>query len=147
MNTLSSKRLFAQLSFAKGALQQNHIRLLLTINNEANVRRSTKSLVLGKTKVMGYEERKVAREKRVEKDAAQKVKGKGKRGQNRTSAVLEADAAEPSFATGVVGRSKRIFSKTLYGKKQYSQPLHGGNRDSSATGNIYAVAGRPVQQS
>ncbi|KAF2681185.1 hypothetical protein K458DRAFT_444754 [Lentithecium fluviatile CBS 122367] len=85
----------AQLSFAGGALQQSHIRFLLTINNEAKVRRSTKSLVLGKAKVMGYEELKEAREKRVEKDAGQKAKGKGKRGRKCMSAVPEADTAEP----------------------------------------------------
>ena len=67
-----------QLSLAKGSLQENHIRFLLTVNNEAKVRRSTKSLVLGKAKVMGYEELVEAREKRVEKEAAQKAKGKGK---------------------------------------------------------------------
>jgi hypothetical protein len=89
----------AQLSFAKGALQQNHIRFLLTVNNEAKVRRSTKSLVLGKAKVMGYEELMEAREKRAEKDAAQEAKGKGKRGRKRTSAVLEADATEPNTKT------------------------------------------------
>jgi hypothetical protein len=38
----------AQLSFAKGALQQNHIQLLLKINNEAKVRQSTKPLILGR---------------------------------------------------------------------------------------------------
>jgi predicted LPLAT superfamily acyltransferase len=64
----------AQLSLAKGALQQNHIRFLQTVNNEAKVRRSTKSLVLGKAKVMGYKELMEARRKRVEKDAAQKAK-------------------------------------------------------------------------
>ncbi|USP74831.1 transposase [Curvularia clavata] len=97
----------AQLSFAKGALQQNHIRFLLTINNEAKVRRSTKSLVLGKAKVMGYEELVEAREKRVEKDAAQKAKGQGKRGRKRTSAVLEADKAEPNT------KARRIARKLL----------------------------------
>ncbi|KAL6161196.1 hypothetical protein ACJQWK_08464 [Exserohilum turcicum] len=85
----------AQLSFAKGALQQNHIQFLLTVNNEAKVRRSTKSLVLGKAKVMGYEELVEAREKRIEKDAAQKAKGQGKRGRKRTSAAVEDDTAEP----------------------------------------------------
>lgn len=89
----------AELSLAKGALQQNHIRFLLTVNNEAKVRRSTKSLVLGKAKVMGYEELIEAREKRAEKDAAQEAKGKGKRGRKRTSAVLEADAAESKTKT------------------------------------------------
>jgi hypothetical protein len=85
----------AQLSLAKGALQQNHIQFLLTINNEVKARRATKSLVLGKAKVMGYGELVEAQEKRVEKDAAQKAKGKGKRGGKRTRTVLEANTAEP----------------------------------------------------
>lgn len=85
----------AQLSFAQGALQRNHIRFLLTVNNEAKVRRLTKSLVLGKAKVMGYDELMEARRKRVEKDAAQKAPGKGKRGRKRTSTAVENDTAEP----------------------------------------------------
>jgi hypothetical protein len=85
----------AQLSFAKGALQQNHIQLLLKINDEAKVRRSTKSLVLGTAKVMGYEELQDARAKRAETEAAKATKAKGKRGRKRTKASLEADATEP----------------------------------------------------
>jgi REP element-mobilizing transposase RayT len=83
-----------QLSLAKGSLQENHIRFLLTVNNEAKVRRSTKSLVLGKAKVMGYEELVEAGEKRVKKEAAQRAKGKGKRGWKHTSAAVEDDTAE-----------------------------------------------------
>ncbi|KAF2633010.1 hypothetical protein BU25DRAFT_330386 [Macroventuria anomochaeta] len=85
----------AQLSFAKGALQQNHIQLLLKINNEAKVRRSTKPLILGRAKVMGYDELKEAREKRAEKEAAKDAQGKRKRGRKRTSAAPEVDVAEP----------------------------------------------------
>jgi hypothetical protein len=80
---------------------------LLTVNNEAKVRRSTKSLVLGKAKVMGYEELVEAREKRAEKEAAWKVRGKGKRGRKRTSAAPEADAEKPKTkATRVTKKSK-----------------------------------------
>lgn len=43
---------------------------------------------------MSYEELIEAREKRAEKDAAQRARAKSKRGRKRTSAVLEADAAE-----------------------------------------------------
>jgi hypothetical protein len=85
----------AQLSFAKGALQQNHIQHLLKINDETKVRRSTKSLVLGTTKVMGYEELQDARAKRAETEAAKATKAKGKRGRKRTKASFEADATEP----------------------------------------------------
>jgi hypothetical protein len=85
----------AQLSFAEGALQQNHVRLLLKVDDEAKVRRLTKSLVLGTVKVMGYEELQEARVKRAETEAAKATKAKGKRGRKRTKASLEADATEP----------------------------------------------------
>jgi hypothetical protein len=85
----------AQLSLAKGSIQQNHTRFLLTINKEAKARRSTMLLVPGKAKVMDYEELMEAQEKRVEKDAARMAKGKGNQGWKRTSAVVEDGTAEP----------------------------------------------------
>jgi len=75
----------AQTCFAERALQREQIRFLRKVNNEAKVRRSTKSLVLGKAKVMSYEDLEKARAKRATKDAA-KAKGKGKRGRKRKSA-------------------------------------------------------------
>lgn len=67
---------------------------------------------------------------------------------------------EKGFAIGVTGRSKRIFDKQLYGKKQFRQSLHDGHRewvtllaaicaDGTALppGIIYAAAGRAVQAS
>jgi hypothetical protein len=74
----------AQLSFAKGALQQNHIQLLLKVNDEAKVRRSTKSLVLGTAK--------------------------GKRGRKRTKESSEADATEPKRK---VARASEELAPTL----------------------------------
>jgi hypothetical protein len=82
----------AQTAFAKGALQKAQIQFLLKINNEAKVRRSTKSLVLGKAKVMSYEDLVTKRAEREAKDQA-KAKGKGKCGRKRKSSA-EADAAE-----------------------------------------------------
>jgi hypothetical protein len=66
---------------------------LITINNEAKVRRSTKSVVLGKAKVMSYEGL-VA--KRAEREAKEQDKAKGKRkhGWKRKSPE-EAGAPEP----------------------------------------------------
>jgi len=83
-----------QMSLAKGALQQDQIRFLITINDEAKVRRSTKSVVLGKAKVMSYEDL-VA--KRAEREAKEqdKAKGKRKRGRKRKSPE-EAGAPEPA---------------------------------------------------
>jgi hypothetical protein len=100
----------AHLSFAKGALQQHHIRLLLKINDEAKVRRSTKSLVLGKAKVMGYEELQAARAKRAETEAAKATTAKGKRGRKRTKATSDADAAEPK---GKVARTGATLEPTI----------------------------------
>ncbi|KAF2260427.1 hypothetical protein CC78DRAFT_472988, partial [Lojkania enalia] len=70
------------------------IRFLKKVNNEAKVRRSTQSLVLGKAKVISYEDLKEARAKRAAKEAA-KGKGKGKVSQKRKSAELEAEVLEP----------------------------------------------------
>jgi REP element-mobilizing transposase RayT len=98
----------AQVSFAKGALQQNHIQLLLKVNNEAKVRQSTKPLILGRAKVMSYDELKEAREKRAETEAATKAKGKGKRGRKRTNAAAEADAAEPKFKSARVSEAQKL---------------------------------------
>ncbi|KAE9373844.1 hypothetical protein N431DRAFT_407564 [Stipitochalara longipes BDJ] len=58
------------------------------MNNEAKVRRSTQSLVLGKAKVMSFEDIEVARAARAAKDV---IKGKGKRGRKRK----KADEPEP----------------------------------------------------
>ena len=57
-----------QKSSALSILQEDRIRFLTTINNKAKVRRSTKSLILGKTKVMSYEDLVEARAKQVIKD-------------------------------------------------------------------------------
>jgi hypothetical protein len=84
----------AQICFAERALHQEQIYFLRKVNNEAKVRRSTKPLVLGKAKVMSYEDLEEARAKRAAKDAA-KAKGKGKRGRKRKSPAPEADALEP----------------------------------------------------
>ena len=36
---------------------------------------------------------------------------------------------EKGFAIGVMGRSKRVFDKLLYSKRQYKQSIHDGNRE------------------
>jgi hypothetical protein len=78
-------------SFAEVALLRYQNQFLTRMNNEARVRRSTKSVVLGKGegKVMSFEDIEEARAKRAAKEA---IKDKGKRGRKRKSAVLEAEA-------------------------------------------------------
>ena len=108
-----------QLSFAERALLVEQNRFLARINNEAKVRRSTESDVLGTVKVMSYEDLEKAKAERAAKDAAKEAKkaereakkaekeakkaakeaedataGKSTRGRKRKSPV-EVDASEP----------------------------------------------------
>ena len=82
----------AQISFAERTLLKDENRLLSILNNEAKVRRSTRSLVLGQAKVMSYEDLSEARAKRAAKEKASK--GEGQRGRKCKSSALEADVAE-----------------------------------------------------
>jgi hypothetical protein len=83
----------AQISFAECALLQDQNRFLSKINNETKVRRSTRSVILGKAKVMSYEDLNEARAKRTAKEKA--TAGKGKRGRKRKSPAPEAGVLEP----------------------------------------------------
>jgi hypothetical protein len=94
----------AQTSFAERALQRERIHFLRKVNNEAKVRRSTKSRVLGKSKVMSYEDLEEARTKRAARDAA-KAKGKGKRGRKRKTPAPETDALEPKVKVARVSEA------------------------------------------
>ena len=73
----------AQVSFAKQVLLEDQNQLLSKSNKEAKVRRSTRSVVLGKAKVMSYEDLDEARNKRAMKETAKAIAGKGKRGRKR----------------------------------------------------------------
>ena len=98
----------AQTSFAERALLEDNNQLLFKQNNEANRRRSVKSTVVGKAKVMSYEDIQEARAKRAEKEQA--TAGKGNRGRKRKNTVLvaakskrarsEVEIAEDEIAAG-----------------------------------------------
>lgn len=83
----------AKISFAKQSLLQDHNHLLYDINNEAKVRRSTRSLVIGKAKVMKWEDLERVRAERVAKNKAASEKVKGKRGRKRKVPAPEADSS------------------------------------------------------
>ena len=63
------------------------------MNNEAKVRRSTRSIVLGKAKVMSFEDIEVARAVRAAKEVI-----KGKHSRKRKIAAQEAEEPEPEVA-------------------------------------------------
>jgi len=69
----------AQTSIAEGALLQEDNQFVRKMNNEAKIRRSAKSLVLGKAKVMSYEDLEAARLKRLQKEADKASKSKRRR--------------------------------------------------------------------
>ena len=79
-----------QISFTECTLLQDRNRFLSKINNESKVRRSTRSVVLGKAKVMSFEDLSEARAKRDAKEKA--IASKGKRGCRRKSPAPEAEA-------------------------------------------------------
>ena len=82
----------AQISFAKQVLLQDQNPFLSKVNNEAKVRRSTRSVMLGKAKVMSYEDLEEARAKRAAKEQATVNKRRSKsHGRTRKSpAPMEA---------------------------------------------------------
>jgi hypothetical protein len=59
------------------------------MNNKAKVCRSTKSVALGKAKVMSFED---IEEARAKSSAKEVIKGQGKRSRKRKSAAPEAEA-------------------------------------------------------
>jgi len=99
-----------QLSFAERALLQEHNRFLADINNEAKVRRATKSKIIGTARVMSYEDLEMARAERAakdaEKEAANETKqageaaaGKGKRSRKgKSSRQTDAPESETKMA-------------------------------------------------
>ncbi|KAL9063088.1 MAG: hypothetical protein Q9161_009632 [Pseudevernia consocians] len=88
-----------QTLFAERPLLYDHNQILININNEAKIRRSIRSIVLGKgeRKVMSFEDIEVTRAARAAKEV---INGKGKRGRKRKSAAQEADEpdSEPEVA-------------------------------------------------
>lgn len=80
---------------AERALLRDQNQMLTRMNNEAKVRRSTRSVVLGKAKVMSFEDIEVARAARAAKEV---IKGRGKRGRKRKIATPEAEEPEPEVA-------------------------------------------------
>jgi hypothetical protein len=97
----------AQISFAKSILQQDHIQFLINMNNEAKPRRSTKSVVLGKAKIMSYEDLQEARKKHAAKDAA--AAAKAKRGRKRKNGP----EAEAELTAKVARMSEALEPKAL----------------------------------
>jgi hypothetical protein len=79
----------AQISFAERALLKDRNRFLFQINNEAKACRSTRSIVLGRAKVMSFEDLEEAKARRAAKEEAAAKRGQCSR--KRKGLALEAD--------------------------------------------------------
>jgi transposase len=77
----------AKISIAKQSLLQDHNRVLLQVSRETQIRRKRKPIVLGRAKVMEYEDLEEAQAKRTAQEKAAAEKGKGKRGRKRKSPI------------------------------------------------------------
>ena len=102
----------ARISFAECALLQDQNQFLFKVNNEAKVRRSTRSVVLGKAKVMSYEDLSEARAKRAAKEKA--TASKGKRGRKCKSPAAEAGSPEPRAKVARITESWRAPVARMY---------------------------------
>ena len=101
----------AQMSFAKQTLLQAYKGLLFKHNNESKVCRSTRSVVLGKAKVMSCGDLQDARAKRAEKEKAIVDKAKVRCGRKRKSAVQEElPALKVARTSEVLGRAEGLWN-------------------------------------
>jgi hypothetical protein len=92
----------AQVSFAECTLLRDENQLLFKQNNEAKRRRSAKSTVLGKAKVMSFEDIEEARQKRAAKEAAKEAVIPGKRGRKRKGPTPAAEGKAKRARKGEV---------------------------------------------
>jgi hypothetical protein len=131
----------AQLFFTEHALQ-NQNQMLTRINNEAKVRRSTRSVVLGKAKVMSFEDIKVARAARAAKEV---YKGKGKRGRKRKSTTLEADEPETEPEPEVARTAKEVINgRGIRGRKRKSAALEAGEPEPEPQPEMERMIEAPI---
>jgi hypothetical protein len=100
----------AQKSFAECALLLDENRLLFEQNNESNCRKSTRSTVVGKAKVISYEDIAEAQAKRDAKEAAV---AKGKPGRKRKSSTLAEAPAKKSRKSEVEVAEAEIEAQGL----------------------------------
>ncbi|KAK6591874.1 hypothetical protein H4I96_12151 [Botrytis cinerea] len=126
-----------QTSSARSILQENRIQFLTTINNEAKIRQSTRSLVLGKAKVMSYKDLQEAQAKRVVKESTQAAKGKEKRGRKRKSSTPE--VYEENIDTAKHSRKR---------KRAAQDPLEPANKvtRASVTASVVQISGIPIAE-
>ena len=82
-------------AFADGALLREEIEGLLEQNDEKRNRKSLKRNVVGRGKIMSYEDIVAVREQRVEREAASKKSKQSGKGRRKRVNVARCEAASP----------------------------------------------------
>ena len=133
-----------QSTFAERALLENRNQLLTKLNNQAKVRRSTKSVILarGEGKVMSFEDIVAARAARDEKQA---IKDKKKRGRKRKNAKLEADEPETEAEPKVTPAAKKAPDrKTKRGRTRKRAVQEAGEPEPEPEPEVAQIINVPV---
>ncbi|RYO39765.1 hypothetical protein AA0113_g11160 [Alternaria arborescens] len=128
----------AERSFAREALDQDHIQFLAQKNNEAKTRRATKSAILSVARVVTFEDLQEEREKRAEKVAAKEAKGKARRGRKPKSTPLDAEV------TATTGKRGRKSNNTAPESDPEPEPMYDVSMETSGMTVVEnAVADKP----
>jgi hypothetical protein len=130
----------AKISFARQSLFQDHNQLLFKSNSEAKVRRPTRSLIIGRAKVMSYEDLDKARVARAAKDKTAADKGTSKRGRKRESTAQDAEEEAVEVVAAGAGSRKVVAGGSGSRKVVFRQA------GSSAPKVKPAKRGRSVQE-
>jgi len=101
----------AQILFVKQTLLQDQNRFLSKINNKVKVCQSIRSVILGKTKVISYEDLEEARAKRAAKEKA--IASKGKRDPKRKSPTLEPEPEPEPELEAQAGSPKAVTDSSM----------------------------------
>lgn len=129
----------AEKSFAREALDQDHIQFLAQKNNEAKTRRATKSAILSVARVVTFEDLRDERAKRTEKAAAKAAKGKAKPGRKPKSTPLH-----PGEATASKGTRGRRTKFAVPEQDPQSELIYDVSMQASGTKVVEeAIAGEP----
>ncbi|KAF1818521.1 DDE-domain-containing protein [Dissoconium aciculare CBS 342.82] len=108
-----------QKSFAHCSMQRHRIGLLLKTNAEAKPRKEGKSIVLGRARIMSYDDLMEARKTRIEKDLERERKKGCKRGRRRGN-------------TKVVAAESVVVDPLLCDEATAASHIQGGNSQGGA---------------
>ena len=122
----------AQTYLAKNALLEDRNQFLTNINDEGKVRRSSKSEIIGKARVMSYEDLEKARAERAMKEAAKEAKKAAKeikkvtiadKGNGSRKRKSPGEAGAPELKTKIARMSGALVEENETAPEPYRAPV------------------------